>query len=231
MPVSQTQVDRILQMARAREAQGYFVRVKAGDQRAASLFARLIAYDVNPGALPTEVGWLSKTPGETNVDGWAEDAVCGNADSADLLNVIDLVSGTGAPGASIPSRIVVPTDLKQRRVENRWAPPKPLTQDELNYLLQGGVVIPPGPPTIPPFPPRDETLAFGLDLNMHYGRKGAGQNGTLGAPGNVASDPRFLNFEGECVWLPEYLRRRQLGESHDDATKHVLADVDAAWPK
>jgi len=98
--------------------------------------------------------------------------------------------------------------------------------------LEGGTgPQPPQPPTIPAFPPRDEVMTFGLDLNTHYGRKGAGQNGTLGAPGNVANDARFLNFEGECVWLPEYLRRRQLGESHADATKHVLADVDAAWPK
>jgi hypothetical protein len=98
--------------------------------------------------------------------------------------------------------------------------------------LEGGTQ-PPQPPstTVPPFPPRDEVLNFGLALNNHYGSKGAGANGTLGAPSNVANNPRYLNFEGEVVWLPEYLRRRQLGETHNDATAHVLADVDAAWPK
>lgn len=93
-----------------------------------------------------------------------------------------------------------------------------------------GTVTPPGPnpPTIPPFPPRDETLNFGLSLNSHYRSKGAGENGTLGGR---FTDARHLDIEGEVVWLSEYLRRRQLGETHDQATQHVLADVDAAWPK
>jgi hypothetical protein len=145
MPVSQPHLDRILQMAQAREAQGYFVRVKAGDQRAASLFARLVAYDVNPSGDRTLCGWLSKTSGETNVDGWAEDAIAGNGDQADLLNVIDLVGGSGAPGATLVTRLT-PADLKERRTNNLWVAPKPLTADELSYLTGGGVVVPPIPP-------------------------------------------------------------------------------------
>ncbi len=97
--------------------------------------------------------------------------------------------------------------------------------------LEGTGTQPPPTGGVPPFPPRDEVLNFGLTLNLHYGSKGAGVNGTLGAPVQVASDARYLNFEGEVVWLPEYLRRRQLGETHQQATNNVLADVDAAWPK
>jgi hypothetical protein len=230
MPVTQPQLDRILQLARARESMGYFARVKAGDQKAASLFARLIAYDDNPEGSSAKSGWLSKVPGESQVDGWAEDAICGNADSGDLHNVIDLVNGAGAPGASLPGRLII-EDLKPRREANHWAAPKALTSDELAYLQGGAVVVPPPVVVIPPFPPRDEVVAFGVTVNVHYGRKGAGGNGTLGAPEAVAGDTRYLNLEGECVWLPEYLRLRQLGESHEDATKHVLAAVDAAWPK
>lgn len=226
MAVTQERLDRILQLARARESMGYFHNVKAGDQRAASLFARLVAYDDNPEGDRTKSGWLSKSPGEANVDGWAEDAICGNADAADLLNVIDLVNGAGAAGASLPTRLT-PSDLKQRRPHNLWVAPKALTAAELAYLTAGGIPVP-QPPTIPPFPPRDETLAFAVLLNDHYGRKGATANGTLGGS---YTKTRFLDIEGEAVWLSEYLRRRQLGETHEQATQHVLADVDAAWPK
>lgn len=98
--------------------------------------------------------------------------------------------------------------------------------------LEGGQVPQPQPPTVPPFPPRNETLEFGVALNQHYGSKGAGQNGTLGGRLDQPSpQARYTDIEGEVVWMSEYLRRRQLGETHQDATQHVLADVDAAWPK
>ena len=82
---------------------------------------------------------------------------------------------------------------------------------------------------IPPFPPRDETYGFGLTLNEHYRVRGAGQNGTLG--GNAGSTARHTDLEGEMVWLSEYLRLRQLGQSHHIATENVLKMVDDAWPK
>lgn len=100
-----------------------------------------------------------------------------------------------------------------------------------------GVPVPVPPPvTIPPFPPRNETLEFGLVLNAYYQRRitdanpGAPPNGTLGgALDNPTPVGRYTDYEGEVVWLSEYLRRRQLGESHADATAHVLQDVAAAW--
>lgn len=87
----------------------------------------------------------------------------------------------------------------------------------------------PKPPAVPAFPPRDQVVQFGLELNAHYANKGASANGTLG--GKFGGQQRYVDVEGEIVWLSEYLRRRQLGESQADATAHVLADVDAAWPK
>lgn len=139
------------------------------------------------------------------------------ATSLPSRNHWDCISGVGSNGYKFEVTFhgVLPND------QIVYAPPVP---DD--YAPEP---IPPQPPVIPPFPPRDETLVFGLDLNAHYRSKGAGENGTLG--GRFASTPRHLDLEGEVVWLSEYLRRRQLGESHHDATAHVLADVDAAWPK
>ncbi len=91
-------------------------------------------------------------------------------------------------------------------------------------------VEPPKPPAgIPPFPPRNETFEFGKTLNKHYGSKGVDQNGTLG--GNLPGEPRYTDLEGEIVWMSEYLRLRQLGDSDAVATTKVLKMVDDAWPK
>ena len=171
MGVSPQQLQRIVAQARRRETQGYFVRVRAGDQRAASLFARLIAYDLNPTGLPNDVGWLSKQPGETQVDGWAEDAVCGNADAFDLQNVVDLVNGAGAPNASIG------WSVKERRENNKWVAPQALTSDEASYLLAGGPPIPipiPQPPQYPPYP-QPETLVDGAGVALFADFGEAGQ--------------------------------------------------------
>ena len=144
MSVSQAQLDRAIAQARVRESHGYFDRVRAGDQRAASLFVRLVAHDLNPHGFTSEYGWLSKTPGETNVDGYAEDAICGNADSTDWANVVDLVNGAGASGASIGGSV------KQRRFENRWVTPQPLSDADLAYLLEGSHPVP-QPPQYPSY--------------------------------------------------------------------------------
>lgn len=187
MSLSAEQLQRILTQARLRESQGYFARVKAGDQRAASLFARLIAFDLNASGNPEDCGWLSKSPGESQVDGYAEDAICGNADPNDLQNVIDLVNGAGAPGASLPSRLL-PSDLKPRRVNNRWVKPQPLVVEETSYLLSGGQPMPPPPPAQPVYPSYE---ALGGDeggkkitrmLEADYKRAGArGLDGDCGA--------------------------------------------------
>ncbi len=147
MGVSDEQLQRIVAQADLRERQGYFEVVRGGDQRAASLWARLLANDLNPTGKSTDVGWLSKLHGGANVDGWAEDAICGNAHPGDLENVIDLVGGAGLPGA----RPIA--DVKPRRPTDEWVKPKPLTAEEMTYLLAGGlpVPIPPQEP-VQPYP-------------------------------------------------------------------------------
>lgn len=86
----------------------------------------------------------------------------------------------------------------------------------------------PTPPSVPPFPPRDVVVGFVVGpLSDFYHAKGR----------PVAFTTRFhdqdrlvyVDFEGIVVWMSEYLRRMQLGESGTDATAHVLADVAAAW--
>jgi hypothetical protein len=126
-------------IARQLAAEGYFVRVARGDQRAASLFARLCALRLNPTGLPSGYGWLRKGGG-TNVDGYAEDAIVFGNDPNDVMNVVDTVVGTGAPGASLPSRwTAVP-----RRTTDTWEAPRPLSAADLTYLREGAV-----PPPVP----------------------------------------------------------------------------------
>lgn len=209
MSVSQQQIDLILAQARVREMQGYFEKARSGDQRAASLFARLIAYDVNPTGTGSEVGCLSKTLGETNVDGFAEDAVCCNNAPSDLQNVLDLVNGTGAPNASIPSRVLV-SDLKQRRVENLWVKPQPLSAADMGYLLSGGPPpLPPQPP-VPTFPYPDENTA----VKAYQARVKASYN-AVGRkfPDEQDSDAfrHFTRYGYDCDKMPE----------PDSANKHI----------
>lgn len=130
--------------------------------------------------------------------------------------IIDFIVGHETPNASIGQLYPDPSG------PGDWVKPKTLTEIDKEY--SGG-----GVPVIPPFPPRDETMNFGLKLNARYGEKGAPANGTLG--GRLGSETRYADYEGEIIWTSEYLRRRQLGESHDQACANVLADVDAAWPK
>lgn len=138
MGVSQVNLNRAYEAAKAREADGYFAKVKAGDQRAASLFARLVAYDLNPYGRTSDYGWLTKQPGEAQVDGYAEDAIVFGVDQSDLQNVVDLIVGAGAPGASITAQV------KERRPSNRWATPSELTEEEMAYL-GGGQSVPEAP--------------------------------------------------------------------------------------
>lgn len=131
MNPTQTDVDRAVAMTTQLKAEGYFDRVEDGDQRAASYLARLAAYRLNPTGRPDDFGCLSKIPSETNVDGFAEDAVCFGNNPADRENVIDLVNGAGAPGASVGGGV------KPRRENNRWVKPVALTDEQTAYLLEG----------------------------------------------------------------------------------------------
>lgn len=128
--------------------------------------------------------------------------------------IVDIISGHEGPNAAITQGYPDPNG------PGAWVRPKTLAEIDVEY----GVA-----PAVPPFPPRNETMDFGLALNGHYQAKGAGQNGSLG--GRFGDVPRYTDYEGEVIWTSEYLRRRQLGEAHAEATANVLADVDAAWPK
>ena len=130
---------------RQMEGEGLFRRAAAGDQRGASLFVRLAAYRVNPSGDPNSWGWLSKSGGETNVDGYAEDALVLGAAPSNLTNVYDLVGGAGAPGA----RVLYGAGPVQRRPSNVWVKPVPLSAEEMAYIGATGVEPQPGGGTQP----------------------------------------------------------------------------------
>lgn len=126
-------------IAQQLEAQGYFTKAAQGDHKAASYFVRLFAYTANPNGNPSGWGWLRKGGGQ-NVEGYAEDAVVYGSNPNDLNNVVDLVIGTGAPGARLVPNT---TATVPRRVSDTWEAPKPLTAAEMAYL--GGTGGVPGP--------------------------------------------------------------------------------------
>ena len=135
------QVPEDIGIAQDLSSRGYFTRVAAGDARAASLFVRLFAYTANPNGNPNGWGWLKKGGGH-HIDGYSEDAVVYGSNPSDLHNVVDMVIGTGAPGARlVPSTTVtVP-----RRPADTWEAPKPLTADEISYLKGFNPGPDPGP--------------------------------------------------------------------------------------
>jgi hypothetical protein len=127
------------------EAEGYFEVARSGDHRAPSLFARLVAFRLNPTGNPAGWGWLKKGGGK-NVDGYSEDAIVFTADPSNLHNVVDVVAGAGASGARVQWNGPVP-----RRPEDVWEAPRMLTNDELAYL-NGRPVEPAPAPTPTPTP-------------------------------------------------------------------------------
>lgn len=135
----------VLAVAGELEAQGYFEACRNGHHTACSYFVRLVIHRVNPTGDPAKPGWLKKGGGQ-NVDGYAEDAFALNGHPGDLHNVIDLVGGTGAPGARLQWGGPHP-----RRAHDTWEAPRPLTGRELAVLTPSGT--PPNPPPVPPPPP------------------------------------------------------------------------------
>ena len=69
------------------------------------------------------------------------------------------------------------------------------------------------------FPPRNESLDFGTQLDAKY-RDGLKR----GATGS------FVNLEGDAVWTQEYLRLRVNGCSHTNASSSVFAEIDGTSP-
>jgi hypothetical protein len=66
-----------------------------------------------------------------------------------------------------------------------------------------------------PFPPRDETFGFRLDLEQIY-RTELGRSPTLHA----------FDVEGDLVWTQEYMRYRVYGCGHLDAVRNVFEQID-----
>ena len=121
-------------VARAVAGEGWFAKCEAGERRGCSLFAREVARRLNPSGDPAGWGWLSKAPGETGVDGFAEDAIVFSSDAANLRNVVDLVVGAGAPGARVGW-----SGPQARRPSNVWVRPEPLSAADMAYLgVSGG---------------------------------------------------------------------------------------------
>lgn len=114
-------------------AEGYFTKAAAGDARAASLFVRLFAFRANPSASPSGWGWLKKGGGH-NIDGYSEDAVVYGNSPNDLHNVVDMIVGTGAPGASLVPNT---TSTVPRRPADVWEAPRALSAADMEYLKSG----------------------------------------------------------------------------------------------
>lgn len=145
MSVSAAQVQQAVAAANSLRAQGYFDRAHAGDERAASYFARLVAFTANPDGLSHSWGALRKTGSGFNVEGYADGAiVCGN-DPHDLNNVLKIVTQVGSDHAGIGDAV------QERRPSDIWERPQPLTADQLFFLRTGGVRTPP-PPAIKVLP-------------------------------------------------------------------------------
>lgn len=217
MGVPNEQLQRAIAAARTRESQGYFGRVQAGDQRAASLFVRLVAGDLNPSRSTADYGWLTKSPGESQVDGYAEDAICFGADPYDLQNVVDMVNGAGAPGASIGGAV------KERRTSNHWATPWPLTQEELDYLRAGSA---PGPsPGGNPYPGDDVWDAVGVKLFADYGAAGVYPNPQMGRWfGRTIWDATEGDASGKVWTVPDSIAK------HQGEWRAVLPTPPGGWP-
>lgn len=152
MGITPDDLERANRVAKQLEAEGFFEKVRAGSQKAASLFARLVAFRLNPRGDESDFGCLSKSPGETQVDGFAEDAIVFSNDPSDLANVVDLVNGAGAEGANIPDTY----GTKPRRSHNRWIKPAALTETQLLFLRPSGQPPAPPPPVKPQYPGYEE---------------------------------------------------------------------------
>ena len=111
------------------ERQGFFERARNGDHRACGLFARLAAFTLNPSGDPAGWGCLRKTGGGQNVEGFAEDAIVLGNDPSNRNNVVDIIGGAGAPGASLGFGGFV-----SRRSSDVWERPVPLTAEQMKHL-------------------------------------------------------------------------------------------------
>jgi hypothetical protein len=160
-----------LAIVRDAEREGYFRRAATGDARGAGLFARYIAWRLNPSGDPASWGALRKTGGGHHVEGYAEDAIVFGADPDARRNVIDLIAGAGAPGARVQW-----SDWLPRRESDVWERPVPLTEEQIAYLRMDAVPTPgptptPAPPPPPSPPPILDELATIKQMMLEIARR------------------------------------------------------------
>jgi hypothetical protein len=146
------------------------------------------------------------------VDGYAEDAIVLNGNPSDLFNVVDLVVGTGAPGASPGWNGPLP-----RRSSDVWEAPRALSAEQLAYLKGGSVGVPVPPPPAPKVPAYEAIGGDQIARDM-IGRALAADYKEAG---------QALN-EGSAVWFwrTAYDAMRDIIHGHD-AMKSIGASIAA----
>lgn len=215
MAVTQADIDRLEASAQELEMQGYFERARGGDKRACSLFTRFAVYVTNPTGDPEDFGWLSKSPGEAQHDGFSVDAACFSASLSDRRNVIDIIVGAELPGARVEA-----SDPKERRENNRWVKPQRLSDEDMKYLKAGGMPVPQPPPAVVLPPPRDEALDEMKRLDEYY-KSPEG----LQRPSGLSLEGK-PDFEGIAAWyLDVYQRERMAGKSREEARAKYVSDI------
>jgi hypothetical protein len=128
------------------------------------------------------------------------------------------IHGPAQRGGEVPNNLIDPANYRYQNPPIPWA----------TVHGQNPTPVPIQPPGVPPFPPRDAVVDFVVDdLSPFYQSRGRAIEFRL--PWRGLERLVYVDFEGVLVWVPEYLRRCQLGESSTEAAQHVLADVAAAW--
>jgi hypothetical protein len=124
--------------------------------------------------------------------------------------------GLDHPDEASPRQTV--TAIMNSRVSNTDA----LTSDDINGVLAlygGGTTNPTPPPSGQPvvinFPPRDQSLAFRVALDVRY--RDVLRRGPTSS---------FVDIEGDVVWTQEYLRYRVNRCAHQDAVTRVMLQID-----
>lgn len=205
-------------------AQGYFRKVKNGDERAASYFSRMVAARANPEGVKSGWGALRKTAGGFNVEGYADGAIVFGDNPTDRKNVLKIVTQVGSHD---PNAIGIGSAVQDRRDVDIWEKPVPLSAALGNYLLDGGTPLPEQPPTPPPpafVIDRHELEAEGFALHQTY------QDQLKRPEGLWKPTPAFPNgapdFEGIGAWLFDvYLSARMNGASPAEARAAYLKQI------
>ena len=131
------------------------------------------------------------------------------------LEIIDIIVGAGGPSPSIDWQDITTVTLPGEP-GGGWVAPHEI----------GGPVPVPVPPVpvdcAAKFPPQDDTVRFAAALNAKYqGDRKASLIGT-----DHEGIALYVNLKGMGVWLPDYLRHRVGGKTHEAAQAAVFATID-----